>query len=111
MLAKLETAEARIKMQETLDGFSLDADVQALDNIRSSINKKVAEADVNAEMANESLDNKLERLKEKGSSLRAQKKLEELKKKRLGTSETQSKLDELKKQRAEGQTIDSNKTI
>ena len=40
MLAKVETAEARIKIQESLDGLSLDADVQALDNVRASIHKK-----------------------------------------------------------------------
>ena len=82
MLAKVETAEARIKIQETLDGFSMDADVQALDGIRESIEKKVAQADVGAEMADASLDKKMDALKEKGASLRAKKRLEEMKKKR-----------------------------
>ena len=35
--------------------------------------RKVAEADVDSEMANASLDNKLAKLKEKGASLKAQK--------------------------------------
>ena len=113
MLAKVETAEARIKIQESLDGLSLDADVQALDNVRSSIHKKVAEADVNAEMANSSLDNKLAKLKEKGSSLKAQRKLEEMKRKRAGIAtpktESQKKLEALKKVK-EAQ-VSENKTI
>lgn len=113
MLAKVETAEARIKIQESLDGLSLDADVQALDNVRSSIHKKVAEADVNSEIANASLDNKLAKLKEKGSSLKAQRKLEELKRKRAGVSgpktEAQKKLEALKKAK-EAQSSE-NKTI
>lgn len=79
MIAKVETAEARIKIQESLDGLSLDADIQALDNVRESIHKKVAEADVNAEMSGASLKNKMENLKEKGSAIKARRKLEELK--------------------------------
>jgi phage shock protein A len=82
MLAKVETAEARIKIQETLDGFSLDADVQALDGIRESIEKKVAEADVGAEMAESSLDKKMAKLKDQGAALRAKKKLAEMKRKK-----------------------------
>jgi phage shock protein A len=94
MLAKVETAEARIKIQETLDGFSMDADVQALDGIRESIEKKVAEADVGAEMSDASLDKKMDTLKEKGAALRAKKKLEELKRKRAKDKE---KAEDVKK--------------
>ena len=40
MLAKVKSAEARMKIQESLDGLSLDADSQALDNVRESIEKE-----------------------------------------------------------------------
>ena len=50
LIAQAKTAEAKLKIQETLDGLSLDADVQALTNVRESIEKKVAEAEINDEM-------------------------------------------------------------
>src|SRR6266545_1871439 len=34
MLAKMQSAQARIKVQEQLDGLSVDAEVKALDNVR-----------------------------------------------------------------------------
>ena len=40
-----KTAEARIKIQESLDGLSVDADTQALENVREAIHKKEAQAD------------------------------------------------------------------
>ena len=45
MLAKKANAEARIQIQETLDGLSTDADIRALDNVREGIDKLQAEAD------------------------------------------------------------------
>ena len=49
MLAKKQNAEARIKIQETLDGLSTDADVQALDNV-VGINQLNAEAEIGNEL-------------------------------------------------------------
>lgn len=79
MLAKKATAEARIQIQESLSGFSVDADVQALDNVRSSIEKLRAEADVGAEMGDVSIEQKLKKIKEKTASASAQSQLDELK--------------------------------
>ena len=45
MLAKAKTAEARIKIQESLDGLSVEADTQALEGVREAILKKEAQAD------------------------------------------------------------------
>ena len=39
MLAKKANAEARIKIQSTLDGLTTDADIRALDNVREGIGK------------------------------------------------------------------------
>lgn len=80
MLAKKQNAEARIKIQETLDGLSTDADVQALDNVRSSINQLNAEADIGNELGDASLDAKLAKIKAKTGSANARRKLDELKK-------------------------------
>lgn len=80
MLAKKATAEARIQIQETLEGLSADADIKALENVRESIHKKQAEADVGAEVKGSSLDDKLAKIKAKTGNVAARAQLEELKK-------------------------------
>ena len=67
MLAKKANAEARIQIQETLDGLSTDADVKALDNVREHISKLQAEADIGSEIQGESLDAKLAKMKSLGA--------------------------------------------
>jgi phage shock protein A len=51
MLAKMQSAQARIKVQEQLDGLSVDADVKALDNVREHIKTTIAEANLGSELA------------------------------------------------------------
>ena len=80
MLAKKANAEARIQIQETLDGLSTEADIRALDNVREGINKLQAEADVGSELAEDDLDAKLEEIKAKTSTASAKKQLDEMKK-------------------------------
>ncbi len=80
MLAKKANAEARIQIQETLDGLSTEADIRALDNVREGINKLQAEADVGSELAEDDLDAKLEAIKEKTATASAKSQLEEMKK-------------------------------
>jgi len=80
MVAKKANAEARIQIQETLDGLSTDADVKALDNVREHISKLQAEADIGSELQGDSLDAKLKRIKEKAANHSAQGQLDELKK-------------------------------
>jgi phage shock protein A len=81
MLAKKANAEARIKIQDTLDGLSTDADIKALENVRETIHKKTAEADVAGEIKGESLDAKLARIKSKTANAAAKAQLAEMKKK------------------------------
>lgn len=90
MLAKKANAEARITIQETLDGLSTDADIKALDNVRVHIDKLQAEADVATEMKGESLDDKLAKIKAKTSSAAANAQLEELKKQMAARKAAQS---------------------
>ena len=80
MLAKKANAEARIQIQETLDGLSTDADIKALENVRSHIGKLQAEADVNSELQGESLDAKLSKIKAKTANHAARAQLDEMKK-------------------------------
>ena len=79
MLAKKANAEARISIQETLDGLSTDADVKALDNVREHISKLQAEADIGAEIEGESLDTKLKKIKAKAADSTARSQLEQMK--------------------------------
>ena len=79
MLAKKANAEARIKIQESLDGLSTDADIKALENVRESIHKKAAEADVTSEIKGESLDSKLAKIRAKTANAGAKSQLEEMK--------------------------------
>jgi phage shock protein A len=79
MLAKKANAEARIRIQETLDGLSTDADVKALENVREHISKMQAEADIGSEIKGESLDTKLKKIKEKAANSSARSQLDEMK--------------------------------
>ena len=82
MLAKMHSAQARIKIQEQLDGLSVDAEVKALDNVRQRIQDLQAEAGMHNEIVNESLDGKLQKIRQKGKTDKATKQLAELKARR-----------------------------
>ncbi|RME26542.1 MAG: PspA/IM30 family protein [Deltaproteobacteria bacterium] len=90
MLAKKANAEARIQIRETLDGLSMDADIKALENVRESIEKKQAEADVGAELEGESLDAKLAKIKAKAATASARQELEEMKRKLAASQQSQA---------------------
>jgi phage shock protein A len=79
MLAKKATAEARIQIQETLDGLSTDADIKQLENVRENIHKTQAQADVGTEIKSDSLDARLKKIKEKTGDVTARSQLDELK--------------------------------
>ena len=82
MIAAKETAEARINIQETLSGLSVDADIKALDNVRESIGKLQAEADMGSELAGASLDGRLREIRAKAGTAAARNQLNELKRAR-----------------------------
>ena len=83
MLAKEANADAQIKIQETLSSLSVDADIQALSNVRESIEKKAAEAKVGAELADNNLDSQLANLREQGAKSRARARFEAARQARL----------------------------
>lgn len=82
MLAKMESAKARIKVQEQLEGLSVDAEVKALDNVRGHINNLAAEAKLGKELSEGSLDGKLAALRRQTGDVTARKQLEEMKAKK-----------------------------
>ncbi len=79
MLAKMESAKARIRIQEQLDGLSVDAEVKALENVRGHIKNTIAEANLGREIAESSLDQKLRALRAQTGEVTAKSQLDEMK--------------------------------
>jgi phage shock protein A len=82
MLAKKENAEARIQIQDSLSGLSMQADIKALDNVRDHIDKLQAEADVSTEIGDAEIGRKLDKIRQKAGTASARAQLEALKKAR-----------------------------
>jgi len=81
MLAKMESAKARVRIQEQLDGLSVDAEVKALDNVRNHIKNTISEANLGQELKESSLDSKLAQLRSQSGEVTARNQLEEMKRK------------------------------
>lgn len=79
MLAKMQSAQARIKIQEQLDGLSVDDEVRALDTVRNHIKNTIAEANLGKELADSSLDSRLANLRNQVGDVQAKQQLAELK--------------------------------
>jgi len=80
MIAKFQSAEARLKIQESLDGLSIDAEVQALAGVRDHIKGRVAEARLGTELRESDLDTRLKSLNRTAGAITARAQLEQLKK-------------------------------
>ncbi len=79
MLAKLESANARLKIQDQLEGLSVDADMKALEGVRTHIKNTVAEAKLGKELADNDLDTRLRALRQQAGTTTARSELEALK--------------------------------
>jgi phage shock protein A len=91
MLAKMASAQARMQVQQQLDGLSVDAEVKALDNVREHINNVAAESRLNKEIQGETLENRLQKLRRQTGDVTAKKQLEEMKAKRAAAKAQQQK--------------------
>jgi phage shock protein A len=89
MLAKMQSAQARIKIQDQLDGLSVDAEVRALDNVRDHIKNTIAEANLGQELSGSSLDSRLAALKAQAGDVQAKAQLAELKAKKAAQQAAQ----------------------
>ncbi|HEX2799822.1 MAG TPA: PspA/IM30 family protein [Thermoanaerobaculia bacterium] len=89
MLARMQSAQARLRIQEQLDGLSVDADVKALDNVREHIKNTIAEANLGQELAGTSLDARLAALKTQAGDVQAKQQLAELKAKKAAQQAAQ----------------------
>lgn len=91
MLAQMHSAQARLKIQNQLDGLSVDAEVRALDNVREHIRNTVAEAKMGSELRDSDLDVKLARLRQSSGAITARQQLEEMKRARSVQTDTTGK--------------------
>ncbi len=89
MLAKFRSADARIRIQEQLDGLSVDAEVKALDNVREHIKTTIAQANLGRELSESSLDARLDALKSQAGEVQARQQLAELKAKKAAQQAAQ----------------------
>jgi len=80
MIAKFQSAQARINIQESLDGLSIDAEVQALAGVRDHIKGRVAEAKLGSELRESDLDQRLKTLNRSAGAVTARAQLEQMKK-------------------------------
>jgi phage shock protein A len=91
MLAKMQSADARIAIQSQLDGLSVEADVQALDKVRDHINTKISEANLGKELRDSDLDVRLAKLRQDSGQVTARAQLDELKRQRAGAAAAATK--------------------
>jgi phage shock protein A len=90
MLAKMQSAQARISVQEQLDGLSVDAEIKALDNVRQHIKTTIAEANLGKELSESSLDSRLASLRNQTGDVQAKQQLAELKARKAAQQNAQS---------------------
>lgn len=91
MLAKMQSAQARIQIQAQLDGLSVEADVQALDKVRDHIKTTIAEANLGKELRDSDLDVRLDKLRQSSGTVTARAQLDELKRQRAAQAQGANK--------------------
>lgn len=82
MLARLRNAQARVRIQRTLEDLSYDDELRALAEVRESIQQTLAESGVHREVHESEVDQKLAEIRRKNVESKAQVELEELKRRR-----------------------------
>jgi phage shock protein A len=89
MLAKMQSAQARLRIQEQLDGLSVDDEVRALDSVRTHIKNTIAEANLGKELADTSLDSRLSNLRNQVGDVQAKQELAALKERKAAQQAAQ----------------------
>jgi phage shock protein A len=82
MLARLANARARLRLHETLNGMSPDADIRALEAVREHVNRLVAEVQMTRDLGDADLEKRLGQIREAEADAAARAQLEELKRAR-----------------------------
>lgn len=78
-LAKLANAQVKVKIQEQLEGLSVDAEVKALDGVREHIRTQIAAAQLGEELGQSDLDTRLKQLRSQSGEVTAKQQLADLK--------------------------------
>ena len=78
MLAKMHSAQVKVRIQEQLEGLSVDAEVKALDNVREHIKNTIAEANLGKELGESDLDARLKALRSQTGEVTAKSEWERL---------------------------------
>ena len=78
MLAKMASAEARLRIQDQLEGLSLESEVKALDGVREHIKTTVAQANLNSELGETDVDARLKALRAQTGDVTAKSEWERL---------------------------------
>jgi phage shock protein A len=81
MLARLANAKARVRLQQTLNGFSTDADLRALEAVREHIERQVTEVQLGRDLDSD-LEHRLGAIRDAEASAAAKAQLDELKRRR-----------------------------
>src|SRR6185369_13758873 len=63
MLAKMASAQARVRIQEQLEGLSVDNEVKALEGVREHIKTTIAQANLTSELQETDVDARLKKLR------------------------------------------------
>src|SRR4051812_16297989 len=79
MLAKMASAQARLRIQDSIDGLSVDAEVKALDNVRDHIKNTISEANLGEELKENDLDQRLAKLRASSGDVTANDEWEKMK--------------------------------
>ncbi len=79
MMAKMASAQVRIRVNEQLDGLSVDAELKALENVRSHIKNTIAEANLGQELKSTDLDTRLAALRQTAGESTAKQQFAQLK--------------------------------
>jgi phage shock protein A len=82
MIARLKNARARMHIQHALEQLSSEEDVRALEEVRESIQRTLAEAGSNREVAGSELEEKLEQIRRRNAEAKAEAELAEIKRRR-----------------------------
>ena len=82
MMARLKNAQARVRIQEAFEGLSYDEDVRALEEVRESIQRTLAQAGVNRELGDSELGAKLDEIRRRNAEAKAAAELADLKRRR-----------------------------
>jgi phage shock protein A len=82
ILVRLANAKARLRLHETLSGLSLEADVQALSEVRDHVNRLVAEANLARDGGDQALEKRLRGIRDAEAERAARAQLDELKRAR-----------------------------